>query len=176
MLVDKSLEEMKREIRPVFETRERVRSTRDGYYIRHEERYQAFYQRLLGDGDLHMDVTIFHLEMVCNAIEWGNSNDPRKYITIAQYVGELGIVISVEDQGNGFDYESHFKLLRRGRNFTRRGREGKRWTGGRGLKWFHRGKDIEVNFNQRGNQIFGKYRYPREYEIDPSVAKALTSS
>ncbi len=42
-------------------------------------------------------------EAVNNAIQHGNHNDPQKIITIACFLSEDKLIITVEDEGQGFD-------------------------------------------------------------------------
>lgn len=44
-------------------------------------------------------------EMVQNAIEWGNRNDPRRRIRVAYAIFTDRILVMVRDEGSGFDYE-----------------------------------------------------------------------
>ena len=107
--------------------------------------------------------------MARNGVEWGNRNNPRKYLRVTNYVGQRAIIVSVEDQGDGFDYDAHFRLLRKGRNFTSRGRDGKKWRGGRGLRWLYEDKNILVNLEGQGNRIFALYEYPENLKVNPKV-------
>lgn len=52
------------------------------------------------------DVAISVAEAVTNAIVHGNKNDRKKKVKIDLKIEKLKIVITVEDQGDGFDPES----------------------------------------------------------------------
>lgn len=61
-------------------------------------------EHLLGDnyfGNIMVAVT----EAVKNAIVHGNRNDKDKTVKIRLDVGKEGLMVSVEDQGQGFDFE-----------------------------------------------------------------------
>lgn len=47
------------------------------------------------------------LQAVENAIEHGNGSDPKKQVIIEAQDCMGGILLSVEDQGNGFDYTQY---------------------------------------------------------------------
>lgn len=45
-------------------------------------------------------------ELLINAIEHGNENEPKRLVTYAMAIGKPGdcVHLTIEDQGNGFDY------------------------------------------------------------------------
>jgi serine/threonine-protein kinase RsbW len=53
--------------------------------------------------DQRDDIAISLSEAVNNAILHGNRNDPAKQVTVRFMLIEDGLIIEVQDQGNGFD-------------------------------------------------------------------------
>jgi len=58
-----------------------------------------------------------------NAGMWGNGNEPGKSIKVCLKYGVFGSVVTIQDEGNGFDYHSQIKKLENGEihNFSRNG-------------------------------------------------------
>ena len=51
------------------------------------------------------DIAISVTEIVTNAVNHGNKNDPRKNVTVTVKLDKKSVTIRVEDQGGGFDSE-----------------------------------------------------------------------
>ncbi len=58
-------------------------------------------QRLYGQIDLSI------IEAVNNAILFGNKKDKSKYVTVVATLDETLFYVSIEDEGNGFDYSKY---------------------------------------------------------------------
>lgn len=58
------------------------------------------------DEDIIFDVHVGFEEALRNAMIHGNNEDPDKKVTIEALVTEHSVVISVEDEGDGFDPET----------------------------------------------------------------------
>ncbi len=82
-------------------------------------------------------------EALSNAVLYGNESDPRKTVNVEVCLDPEKVVISVEDQGRGFDPGSV-------RDPTRP--ENLHATGGRGLFLIRKLMD-EIEFNERGNAV-----------------------
>jgi serine/threonine-protein kinase RsbW len=71
---------------------------------------EAFISRFYGNNDHIEDsygnILIALTEGVNNAIFHGNKNDPSKVVLIHMEVAESEVVFTIEDQGNGFDYNA----------------------------------------------------------------------
>jgi serine phosphatase RsbU (regulator of sigma subunit)/anti-sigma regulatory factor (Ser/Thr protein kinase) len=91
-------------------------------------------------------------EMLTNAIIHGNGGDPRKKVLVFYKVTEAEAVISVVDEGKGFDYSGVPDPLQPG-NCTR--------DHGRGIFLIRHYCD-EVTFNAAGNRIMGRKLLRRE--------------
>jgi len=61
---------------------------------------------------------------VGNAYKWGNRRDPSKRITVAAVVTPAGAVVSVSDEGEGFDPQAILDGLRRGQRYFTHGGSG----------------------------------------------------
>lgn len=55
---------------------------------------------------LFRDLTYPLKKGVGNAFKWGNRQDTAKWITVSAVINRVGAVISVADEGNGFDYHA----------------------------------------------------------------------
>ena len=55
--------------------------------------------------DLVTDIAISVTEVVTNAVNHGNQNDPQKKVTVTLKVDKTQVTVRIEDQGNGFDPE-----------------------------------------------------------------------
>lgn len=83
-------------------------------------------------------------EMVYNAIEHGNKFDVSKKIKINIMVKKTHLLISVEDEGDGFDWKTRMKREFDLMNFEERGR---------GII-FTKAAFNHITYNEKGNQVF----------------------
>jgi serine/threonine-protein kinase RsbW len=83
-------------------------------------------------------------EAVANAMLYGNHGDPDLLVVIEIAVRHEELVLSISDQGDGFDHTAVPLLL---------GDESLEATRGRGLYMIHRLAE-HVAFNERGNTIW----------------------
>lgn len=103
---------------------------------------QSLNGRELSDSFL-LDVRLACEEAVINAIKHGNKTSPGKTVNISCDVKEGAVVITVEDEGRGFDYQ----------NLPNPTEEENVFKGcGRGLFLIHHAMD-KVEFNSSGNKI-----------------------
>ncbi len=56
--------------------------------------------------DAYGNIIIALTEAVNNAINHGNNNDPEKKVTVCYKKTDKNVSFTVEDEGNGFDYEN----------------------------------------------------------------------
>lgn len=89
------------------------------------------------------DVRLACEETLINAIKHGNKKDKEKKVIINFDVTEKGVVISVEDEGQGYNYHQ-LPDPRHVSNLLR--------TGGRGLFLIRKMMD-KIEFNEKGNKI-----------------------
>lgn len=89
-------------------------------------------------------------EALINALKHGNHNDSTKTLKISYDADDKRVMISVEDEGNGFDHRNILDPTRG---------ESLRRTHGRGIflvrQFMH-----EISFNEKGNRI--SFAYHRE--------------
>ena len=80
-----------------------------------------------------------------NAGWWGNKDIPGKRIRTCIKYGILGSIIYVEDEGEGFDYNTQIEKLQRGEqhDFTHRGG---------GMRKFHR-SPLHIAYHGGGNKM-----------------------
>ena len=83
-------------------------------------------------------------EMVYNAIEHGNKFDVSKKIRINIKVKKTHLLISIEDEGDGFDWKTRMKREFDLMNFEERGR---------GII-FTKASFNHITYNEKGNQVF----------------------
>lgn len=120
------------------------------------ERFQRFAERILGGslttkerGELRLALE----EIVRNAIEWGNKNDPTKKLRLSYCLLLDRITFRVEDEGKGFDPASlKDPSLDPRAHIQERRASGKR-MGGWGIFLARKMVD-EVTFNRKGNVVF----------------------
>lgn len=106
------------------------------------------------DDETQQDVTMALDEMGRNAIEWGNSSDHSKKVSISYALFANEIVFKIEDEGGGFAVAENENEDEEGDVLTRlmdRKREGKR-PGGFGITMVKRVMD-KVVYNLRGNVV-----------------------
>jgi serine/threonine-protein kinase RsbW len=95
-----------------------------------------------GDGDLFA-VRLALEEALINAIKHGNGSDPDKFVTVATDVDGEAVVITVTDEGGGFDPD-HLPDPTADENLEK--------PSGRGIMLMRVYMD-EVSFNDQGNQV-----------------------
>ncbi|QOY34071.1 SpoIIE family protein phosphatase [Anaerobacillus isosaccharinicus] len=83
-------------------------------------------------------------EMVYNAIEHGNKFEVSKKIKINIMVKKTHLMISIEDEGDGFDWKTRIKREFDLMNFEERGR---------GII-FTKASFNHITYNEKGNQVF----------------------
>jgi len=89
------------------------------------------------------DVRLACEEALINAVKHGNKNQKEKKVVLSFDIIDKGIVISVEDEGQGYNYQQ-LPDPRHVSNLLR--------TGGRGLFLIRKMMD-KVEFNQKGTKI-----------------------
>jgi DNA-binding response OmpR family regulator/anti-sigma regulatory factor (Ser/Thr protein kinase) len=120
------------------------------------ERFQRFANRVLSSflaekerGELRLALE----EIVRNAIEWGNRNDPNKKLRLSYCLLTDRITFRVEDEGKGFDPTGlKDPSLNPQAHIHERRASGKR-MGGWGLFLARKMVD-DVTFNRKGNIVF----------------------
>jgi len=141
------------------------------------ERFQRFAERILGAsltpkerGELHLALE----EIVRNAIEWGNMNDPTKKLRLSYCLLLDRITFRVEDEGTGFD-PSALKdpSVNPQAHISERRASGKR-MGGWGIFLARKMVD-EVTFNRKGNVVFLTKYLNRPLHADPPALPDLAT-
>jgi len=120
------------------------------------ERFQRFAERVLPAslsdkerGELRLALE----EIVRNAVEWGNQNNPAKVMRLSYCLLADRITFRIEDEGGGFDASSlKDPSLDPAAHIRERRTSGKR-MGGWGIFLARKMVD-EVTFNRRGNIVF----------------------
>ena len=95
------------------------------------------------DGSFLFDVKLACEEAMINAIKYGNKSKSDKAVSITSDIREDAIVITVEDEGQGFDFRD-LPDPTKDENILK--------AGGRGLFLIHNAMD-KVEFNAKGNKI-----------------------
>jgi len=90
-------------------------------------------------------VTYAALEMVVNAIEWGNRWNPDKTVRLVFSVFEDRLCLRIEDEGEGFDVHEM-------RRAAKRDEDGERRFRGYGVRVCREFVD-EVSYNEPGNSV-----------------------
>ena len=96
-------------------------------------------------------------EALKNAVGHGNGFDLGKKAQIQVYLGENGILITVTDEGNGFDVKNMLSVVETGERYTSKPPER---HGGLGSFWFHNAifksrtdlSKYHFGYNDKGNQ------------------------
>jgi CheY-like chemotaxis protein len=163
------------------ENRPAVRTIDDGTFVEFTtlndpavtERFQRFAERILG-GSLSVkergELRLALEEIVRNAIEWGNKNDPTKMLRLSYCLLLDRITFRVEDEGKGFDPASlKDPSLDPRAHIQERRASGKR-MGGWGIFLARKMVD-EVTFNRKGNVVFLTKYLVRHSQTDRTEAR-----
>jgi len=161
-----------------------VRSVDEGTFVElvsptsdaQAERFQRFAERVLPAslpekerGELRLALE----EIVRNAIEWGNQNNPAKAIRLSYCLLADRITFRIQDDGGGFDPAAlKDPSLDPHAHIRERRAAGKR-IGGWGVFLARKMAD-EVTFNRRGNVVFlTKYFRSPPGAADPARTQAV---
>jgi serine/threonine-protein kinase RsbW len=93
--------------------------------------------------DLFYDIKLILSELFVNAFIHGNKQDPSKKITVRYSIEEKKFILTIADEGGGFDYKN-MRDPADGENIIK--------MSGRGLFLVKHLSD-GVNFNETGNEI-----------------------
>ena len=96
-------------------------------------------------------------ESLLNAQGHGNKDKGRVPIKLEHNFGKKGLIYSVEDNGEGFNYRDYIGKLRRG-EMTHWNFDDEYGHSGCGLRELERGH-IQVVFNEKGNAVFIQYLF-----------------
>jgi hypothetical protein len=89
-----------------------------------------------------------------NAYKWGNHKDPTKQITVETVATKIGLLVTISDQGEGFDVPGIVGQFRSGeRYFTH---------GGSGLKHFDRAKSL-ISYTNGGRTLLLRFLCAPEF-------------
>jgi len=83
--------------------------------------------------------TLMH-ELMANAILRGNEKKPDLKVSVDVFLGRNGWILTIKDQGVGFDYETVL-------------RTGEHCFNGQGLKMLKERDDIDFNYEDKGSTI-----------------------
>lgn len=97
------------------------------------------------------DIKLACEEAMINAIKYGNKHNANKVVRITCEITKEAVVITVEDEGNGFDYK-HLCDPTTDENLLK--------TGGRGLFLIRNVMD-KFKFNAQGNKITMTKYFPK---------------
>jgi anti-sigma regulatory factor (Ser/Thr protein kinase) len=131
------------------------------------------HSRLEGEGQARV-VAAFR-EAVGNAIQHGNQADPKRMVRGEYRCDDHHLSVTVEDEGPGFDYETHLRRARKAdaaEAARRRHQEG--GLGGLGLVMICRCAD-HVEFNAVGTRLTFSKRIPATAAQDPAKADAAAA-
>jgi DNA-binding response OmpR family regulator len=120
------------------------------------ERFQRFAERLLTASlseKARQEVRLALEEIVRNAIEWGNRNDPHKALRLSYCLLADRITFRIEDQGGGFNHGALNDPSADPQAHIRSRRASGKRMGGWGIFLARKMVD-EVTFNPRGNVVF----------------------
>ena len=142
------------------------------------DRFQRFAERVLPAslsrkerGELRLALE----ELVRNAIEWGNQNNPAKVMRLSYCLLADRITFRIEDQGGGFDTSSlKDPSLDPAAHIQERRTSGKR-MGGWGIFLARKMVD-EVTFNRRGNVVFLTKYFRRQPAAAAPAAPAASDN
>jgi anti-sigma regulatory factor (Ser/Thr protein kinase) len=98
---------------------------------------------------LFADLTYLLKKGVGNAYKWGNRKDPSKTITAEVIVTRLGAVVSIVDEGDGFDVEGILRLFYADRPYY--------MHGGSGLRHFHKTRSL-ISYAEGGRMLLIRFR------------------
>jgi len=156
--------EQPRAKRPASGSTTAVSSLEDGSFVEltavndpsEANRFERFVERVLPSAITRADRDAIRLaleEIVQNAMEWGNRNDPSKQIRLSYFLMADRITFRVEDQGEGFKPQTlNDPSANPQQHIAQRMASGKR-MGGWGIFMTRKVVD-EVTFNPRGNVAF----------------------
>ena len=86
------------------------------------EEAEVFITGITEDEDLAYNVVLLTSEAVTNAMEHGNGWDPEKHITMDLSANDKHVVLSVLDEGEGFELSTVANPLQNENLFNGRGR------------------------------------------------------
>ena len=90
------------------------------------------------------------IETAENGVYRGNRLNPSKKIRFTSYYGKKGVVYSIEDEGEGYDY----------REVIRKYIIGEKYYEGMGVGTEYQDKTkMIISFNQRGNAVYVMYLF-----------------
>jgi hypothetical protein len=83
-----------------------------------------------------------------NAYKWGNHKDPAKRITVETVATRAGLLVSIADQGEGFDVSGIVDQFRSGKRYFTHG--------GSGLKHFDRARSL-ISYANGGRTLLLRF-------------------
>ena len=85
-----------------------------------------------------------------NSVKRGNGGDPEKPLRYDHYFTEKGVVVSISDQGNGFDYRSVCSRFESNEQYFT--------YGGKGFKWFAK-CDSKISYANGGSTLLIQFNF-----------------
>ena len=92
-------------------------------------------------GEFSFEVVLVSREALINAVAYGSESNPDKNVKIEVWIEPAGLVIAIEDQGQGFDWKSRLKKALPDKE-----------TSGRGLYIMKTYCD-KIFYNESGNRL-----------------------
>jgi hypothetical protein len=97
---------------------------------------------------LHRDLLYLLKKGLGNAYKWGNQKDPTKQITVEAVVTKTGVLVTISDEGEGFDVPSILGQFYRGeRHYTH---------GGSGFRHFAKAKSL-ISYANGGRTLLLRF-------------------
>lgn len=104
---------------------------------------------------------------VGNAYKWGNCKMPGKRVTVEAAVSEFGAVITVSDEGAGFDVENTLRMFKNGHKYYTHG--------GSGFRHFNRMRSV-VNYWDGGRTLLIQFSIDQRSETAGQTTSCSSSN
>ncbi len=124
----------------------------DYYTPKQEKTFGRLFSEYLRDAFTEVSDPGAILGAIGNALKRGNRGNPNKSLGIEKYVGKYGVVVRVQDTGDGFDYREIDRKCNAGERYFERG--GKGWRA-------YLKPNVLVAFAQEGKEINLYYPFAR---------------
>jgi hypothetical protein len=116
----------------------------------------SFRHKVIGDGGLIGEGGLL-CEALSNAFYYGHGKDPMLPLGVRVWVGESGFLVSIQDQGPGFNVSGVLRQFRQGGTYFH--------TAGNGLRTMTASKHFAVTYNARGTCWYLLYRFDEDYAM-----------
>lgn len=114
----------------------------------------SFRHPIIGDGGLIGEGGLL-CEALSNAFYYGHGKDPQLPLEVHISLGACGFLVSIQDQGPGFDVSEVLRQFRRGGTYFH--------TAGNGLRTMAASSHFAVSYSARGACWHLLYRFDEDY-------------